>query len=187
MSSPSSTRVEVVRTHLELHRRGQLRPAKEPHAAARFERHRPVAVSLYRDLYVMVGERWHWRDRQLWSDAELERYLASPDIHLWTLHVGKETAGYFELQRHDDGRVEIMYFGLAPAFIGQGLGGWMLTRAVKEAFALSASKVVLNTCTLDAASALPNYLARGFIIVREEQYTLEVPTVVSPSEQRMTP
>jgi GNAT superfamily N-acetyltransferase len=177
MSSPAFTRVEVVRTHLELHRRGQLRPAKEPHVASRLERQRPISVALYRELYSMVGERWHWRDRQLWSDAELERYLASPDIHLWTLHVGKDTAGYFELQRHADGRVEIMYFGLAPAFIGQGLGGWMLTRAVKEAFALSASKVMLNTCTLDAASALPNYVARGFIIVREEKYTLELPVV----------
>ena len=78
--------------------------------------------------------------------------------------------------RHADQRVEIMYFGLAPNFIGQGLGGWMLTRAVEEAFALSAARVTLHTCTLDAPTALPNYLARGFVIVRTERYEQEIPT-----------
>ena len=34
---------------------------------------------------------------------------------------------------------------------------------------------MLNTCTLDAPQALPNYLARGFTIVREDQYLLDVP------------
>jgi hypothetical protein len=36
---------------------------------------------------------------------------------------------------------------------------------------------VLNTCTLDAPQALPNYLARGFTIVSEDQYLLDVPEV----------
>ena len=31
----------------------------------------------YRALYTLVGERWLWRDRLAWTDAELERYLAS--------------------------------------------------------------------------------------------------------------
>jgi GNAT superfamily N-acetyltransferase len=70
--------------------------------------------------------------------------------------------------------VEIMYFGLVSAYMGRGLGGWLLTRAVEEAFALGGERVILNTCTLDAPQALPNYLARGFIIVREEQYQVEV-------------
>jgi GNAT superfamily N-acetyltransferase len=74
-----------------------------------------------------------------------------------------------------------MYFGLAPPFIGRGMGGWLLTRAVQEAFALDASRILLNTCTLDAPQALPNYLARGFTIVSEEQYLLDVPATVSGS------
>ena len=88
--------------------------------------------------------------------------------------MGAETAGYFELRRHDDRLVEIMYFGLAQPFIGRGLGGWLLTRACDEAFVLGGSRVVLNTCTLDAPQALPNYLARGFTIVREERYASEL-------------
>ena len=96
-------------------------------------------------------------------------------MYVWSAQVGERTAGYFELRRHPDRTVEVMYFGLAPEFIGRGIGGWLLTRTAEEAFALDASRVMLNTCTLDAPQALPNYLARGFTIVREDQYLLDVP------------
>jgi hypothetical protein len=38
---------------------------------------------------------------------------------------------------------------------------------------------MLNTCTLDAPQALPNYLARGFTIEREDQYPLDAGTASS--------
>jgi GNAT superfamily N-acetyltransferase len=126
-------------------------------------------------LYTLVGELWLWRDRLVWTETELERYLGSPDVHIWTAHLDDATVGYFELRQHVDRSVEVMYFGLAPAFIGRGIGGWLLTRAAQEAFALGASRIVLNTCTLDAPHALPNYLARGFTIVSEDEYLLDVP------------
>ena len=165
---------EVVRTHLEMIDRSALRPAPLPEGPVRLVPRRGLDPQQYRTLYSDIGERWQWRDRLAWSDDEVAFYLASPDVHLFTLHLGEATAGYFELLRHPDARVEIMYFGLAGAFIGRGLGGWMLTRAVQEAYALHATRVVLNTCTLDAPQALPNYLARGFVIVREERYPVAV-------------
>jgi len=88
--------------------------------------------------------------------------------------VGEASAGYFELAKHDDGNVEIAYFGLIPAFIGRGIGGAMLTRAVSEAWALGTQRVWLHTCTLDSAHALPNYKARGFAPFKTEQYTQEI-------------
>jgi GNAT superfamily N-acetyltransferase len=94
---------------------------------------------------------------------------------VWSQNLGGATAGYFELQRHHDGTVELMYFGLVESFIGRGLGGWLLTRAVEESFAIGARRMSLNTCTLDSPRALPNYLARGFTIVREDRYTASVP------------
>jgi ribosomal protein S18 acetylase RimI-like enzyme len=111
----------------------------------------------------------------VWSDTELDAYLARPEVHVWLLSVDGAAAGYFELQHHAGGAVEVMYFGIVPSFFGRGLGGWLLTRAVEEAFALGGKRVILNTCTLDAPQALPNYLARGFTIVREERYLLELP------------
>ena len=70
--------------------------------------------------------------------------------------------------------VEILYFGLVPEAIGHGLGGFLLARTVEQAWALGAERVVLNTCTLDAPQALPNYEARGFVRVREEWYEAEI-------------
>ena len=94
-------------------------------------------------------------------------------LHL--LSVAEAPAGYFELEREEDGSVQVAYFGLLPEFVGRGLGKYLLTRAVEEAFDLGASRVWLHTCTLDHPGALPNYLARGFRKTREETYTAEVP------------
>jgi GNAT superfamily N-acetyltransferase len=75
---------------------------------------------------------------------------------------------------HDDGSVEIVLFGLVAAAQGQGLGKWLLTRAVDEAWAMGATRVWLHTCTLDSPVALPNYEARGFVRYRSETYTVEM-------------
>ncbi|MEP6999018.1 MAG: GNAT family N-acetyltransferase [bacterium] len=165
--------IEVIRSHLELRDIAALRPARPPLDAPTLARER-LSPNEYRELYSLVGGPYQWRDRLLLRDTELDAYFASPNVHLWTLRVDGQLAGYFELQRYSDMGVEIMYFGLAPGFIGRGLGGWLLTRAVEESFALSASRVTLHTCTLDSPHALPNYLARGFVIVREERYFHEM-------------
>ena len=175
MSREGWTRVAVRRTYLELRSLGELRPGRPPSEPVALRHRAPIEPADYLELYTLVGERWLWRDRLAWTGEELQRYLASPDVHVWSAHVRGHTAGYFELKRHPDRTVEVMYFGLAPAFIGRGFGGWLLTRAAEEAFALDASRAILNTCTLDAPQALPNYLARGFTIVREDQYLLDVP------------
>jgi GNAT superfamily N-acetyltransferase len=114
-------------------------------------------------------------DRLLWSDEEHRARLADPDVSLHLLSVAGAPAGYFELERHPDGAVEVAYFGLLPEFLGRGLGKYLLTKAAQEAFALGASRVWLHTCTLDDPAALPNYLARGFRKVREETYEADVP------------
>lgn len=169
------TRVSVRRTHLELRSRDELRPGRLPAEPVELVEETSISPVEYLELYALVGELWLWRDRLVWTQSELERYLASPDVHVWTARLRGVSAGYFELRQHPDRTVEVMYFGLAPAFIGRGLGGWLLTRAVEESFALGATRIVLNTCTLDAPQALPNYLARGFRIVSEDQYLLDVP------------
>ena len=83
--------------------------------------------------------------------------------------------GYFELKRHEDGSVEIAYFGLMPHAIGRGLGTLLLTKAVEEAWNLSPTRVWLHTCTLDHPAALPNYVKRGFSPFRTEVYQTTIP------------
>ena len=63
--------------------------------------------------------------------------------------------------------VEVAHFGLLSAFHGRGLGGWLLTVALRRAQELG-DPVWLHTCTLDGPAALPNYLARGMVPYRTE-------------------
>jgi GNAT superfamily N-acetyltransferase len=167
--------VQVVRTHLELRTPAQLRPARIDDPRIRFVEHAAMRADHYRRLYSAVGERWHWRDRNAWSDEQLTAHLAAANVTVWECLVGHEPAGFFELDKRDDGSVEIAYFGLVAAFIGQGLGKTMLTRAAEEAWALGPTRVWLHTCTLDSPHALANYRARGFSEVLTETYTIELP------------
>lgn len=153
---------EVTRTFIEMRDPSQLKRKELSTGDARFIRCRPCSVAHYRVLYARVGERWHWTDRNVWSDERLAENLARPDVHVWELNVGGQLAGYFELEKQDGRVVEIVYFGLTPEFIGKGYGGAMLTKAVDEAWALGPEKVWLHTCTLDSPMALANYEARGF-------------------------
>lgn len=175
MPPERTRRLDVTRTYLELRGVHELRPGRAPAHPPRLERRRPIAAAEYRALYTLVGERWSWRDRLALPEAALDAHLASPRVEVWIATVSDEAAGYFELVQRDDDAVEIMYFGLAPRFIGRGFGAWLLTRACEAGFAMGARRIVLNTCSLDAPAALPNYLARGFTIVRDEVYQVEIP------------
>jgi GNAT superfamily N-acetyltransferase len=167
--------VEVVRTYFEMASPDQLVPAANPDPRARVDEMAACPVSLYRSLYEEVGRRYHWVDRLGWSGQAIAAHLARPEVSVFVLSVGEAAAGYFELVRHDDGSVELAYFGLLPAFIGRGLGGYLLTVAVREAWSRTTSRVWLHTCSLDDPAAIPNYLRRGFRSTREETYSVELP------------
>ena len=166
--------MDVLRTYLEMRDPAALRAAGVADPTVRFERADPCPVPLYRALYHEVGEAYHWRDRLAWSDDALAAHLARPDVEVWVLRAAGERAGYAELVRHDDGSVEIAYFGLRAPFHGRGLGGHLLTATARRAWALGATRVWLHTCTLDGPAALPNYLARGFTPYRTERYKVEL-------------
>jgi len=175
--------VEVVRTYLALESPSQLRPSSASDPDARLVRRDPCPVETYRRLYREVGEQWYWHERLKWTDEEMAQHLESPNVAVWELLVGEESAGYFELYRHDDDAIEIDYFGLIPKFIGRGLGGWMLTRAVRQAFDLGARRVWLHTCTLDSPNALPGYKSRGFRAFKTERLLVEIDGSHVVSEQ----
>lgn len=168
-------RVRVVRTYLELRAPGRLRPVSVADPALRLLRLAPDDVALFRRLYHDVGNAHHWRDRDALSDDDIRSHFGSPDVALWVLYHEVTPAGFFELRRHPDGGVEIVYFGLTAAFVGRGLGKHLLSRAAEAALAFGAERVWLHTCTLDSPAALPNYLARGFEPYRTETYETTLP------------
>jgi GNAT superfamily N-acetyltransferase len=160
----------AVRTYLEMTDPSALDGASAPEPGAAVERVENAPPSLWRSLYSEVGREYHWVDRLAWTDDEIRTYLGDPALELWVLRVGGETAGYFELRQYPDAAVEIAYFGLLPAFVGRGFGRFLLTRAVERAWARGAVRVWLHTSSLDHPSALPNYLARGFSVWKQETY-----------------
>lgn len=161
----------AVRTYLEMTDRSQLNPADPPDAALSVQRiDDDCPPGLYRQLYADVGRDYHWVDRREWSDEEIAAHVTHPNLELWILDERDRTAGYFELWRCEDGAIQIGYFGLLPHAIGRGLGKFLLTRAIERAWDLGATRVWLHTSSLDHSSALPNYLARGFSIWKQETY-----------------
>jgi RimJ/RimL family protein N-acetyltransferase len=164
----NSERLEVrpvTVTELEMLSPSWVSAAREPSSPVRLARAGPdTAAVLSRACYVRVGADWSWVDRLSWSDQRWQDWVSRPGHELWTLTVDDEPepAGYFELDQQDDGAVEVAYFGLVPGYEGRGLGGWLLTCALRRAWELPATRRVwLHTCELDSPAALPNYVARG--------------------------
>jgi GNAT superfamily N-acetyltransferase len=168
--------VEVVRTYLEMTEPGQLAPAPPPAGECRVDEMQGCPPSFFRYLYAEVGRDYHWVDRLAWSEETVLAYLADESVSLWLLTAAGSPAGYFELKGHEDGSVEIAYFGLLREFIGRGLGKYLLTVATREAWRRGPTRVWLHTCTLDDPAALPNYEARGFRPFRNESYLTESPS-----------
>lgn len=166
--------VEVRRTYLQMTRPDELTPVRAADPRVRFDRARECPASFYRYLYREVGRPWHWVDRLGWSEEEVRRHLARPEVGVWVMVHDGSPAGFFELTTHDDGSTEIAYLGLLAEFTGRGLGKALVTAAVEEAWGRGANRVWLHTCTLDHPAALSSYLARGFRPFKEETYTADL-------------
>lgn len=162
----------VTITYLEMHRPEDLRPKRCDDPAVRILECTVPQWQFNRFLYYTVGEAWEWQDKRTWSEDQWRAHTESPHLRTFAAYVDGSPAGYYEL--HSSGppaEVEILYFGLLPAFLGRGLGGVMLTNALEEAWKMSPSRVWVHTCTRDHPAALQNYLARGLTIYKTETTT----------------
>ncbi|WP_042386022.1 GNAT family N-acetyltransferase [Streptacidiphilus melanogenes] len=145
-----------------------------------------IGPEFARFLYTAVGGVWHWTDRLEWTHADWEKWLAVPGTETWVAWVSGTPAGYVQLAPREEGVVEVVYFGLLPAFIGRGLGGHLLDLGLRRAWDLAdrhpslptTRKVVVETCSLDGPAALHNYRSRGFTLARTE--TVEKPVGEPP-------
>jgi len=166
---------QVTTYFLEMRAPDELRPARAQVARLEIRQAHMPAPELNRFLYTAVGGDWFWVDRLGWSYVRWFEYLNRPELETWVAYLCGTPAGYFELERQAGDEVELAYFGLLPQFIGQGIGGLLLTRAIERAWEWGARRVWLHTCTLDGPAALDNYLARGFRVYKEETEAKELP------------
>ena len=154
----------VTVTYLEMTSHEQLRPKPAP-AGCEVVMVAEPSPEVNQFFYNGVGSNYSWTDRLPWPRERWLAYLNELGVETWILKVNGEQAGYFELAPQADGEIDVMLFGLLPAFTGQGFGGYLLTVAVERAWANGAKTVTVNSCTLDHPMALGHYLARGFRIV----------------------
>ena len=119
-------------------------------------------------LYQHIGGPWDWTDRLQHTDKQWSDYVQNPNMRTWVAYHCGNIAGYYELIKDDESNVEIKYFGLAPEFLGKGLGGPMLSQAILSGFDWDAKRVWVHTCTLDHEYAKANYVSRGMKVYKEE-------------------
>lgn len=163
---PGATEVTV--WSLQMGDPAMLRPKAEPSTSATLMRARRPAPELSRFFYLTIGADWHWVDRADWTAQQWLAWVDRPEHTLVSCWVDGVPAGYFELDQRGDA-VELAYFGLMPAFIGQGLGGWLLTEALQTAWQVpGVTRVWVHTCTLDGPNALANYRARGLEVYAQD-------------------
>ncbi len=117
---------------------------------------------LNRFLYQLVGASWESGDLDEWTDEQWREKVEDENLRTWVAYYRGSIAGYYELHRPDGSDTEILYFGLAPEFIGRGFGGPLLSHAIRSAWSWAGTeRVWVHTCTFDHPSALQNYQARG--------------------------
>lgn len=169
--------VAVTTTYLEMRSPEALRLARRVPDDLLLVRAGIPSPELNRALYTGVGGDCFWMDRLSWSWTQWMRWLERPEVETWVAHQSGTPAGYFELELQAPGNVEIVYFGVLPAFAGKGIGGYLLSQAAHRAWAMrpGIERVWVHTCTLDHPAALTNYLARGFTVFKEEVSHMELP------------
>jgi len=158
-----------VQTSLEMRSPDALRPAADPRIPAELRLVDPADHAVNLRLYKGVGAAHAWTDRLVWTPEVWADWTTG--VETWravaAVHGMPCECGFFELQCQPRGTVEIMIFGLLPDYHGLGLGGWLLTAAIRRAWALHPAgtrRVWVHTRTLDAPGALPNYSARGLVV-----------------------
>ena len=160
------TSVPVTTWFLQMADPAQLAAAPEPDPDLEVRQAELPSPELSRMFYTGVGSDWYWTDRRGWSWERWHAWLARPEVETWVGWVRGTPAGYAELERQGDA-VELVSFGLLPAFIGRGLGTRLLDAALRRAWALGPRRVWVHTCSLDGPAALRTYQGRGLEIYDE--------------------
>ncbi|MDI9886694.1 GNAT family N-acetyltransferase [Streptomyces sp. HNM0645] len=164
--------ITVTTWSLEQTSPSDLRPAAEPSGHVRIARAEVPSPEFSRFLYTAVGGDIRWTDRLGLTYAQWEETLNRPGVETWVAYERGTPAGYVELEAQEEGAVEIVYFGLIPAFRGRRIGGHLLSYGTARAWDLAerwpgrapTKRVWLHTCSKDGPHAMDNYLRRGFAL-----------------------
>lgn len=172
----SGAKLHSLVTYLEMRRGPEQVPLPPAPPGFRLERVPCPEIAFYRKIFAEVGEPWLWWSRRLLTDDQVLAIIHDPRVEVHVLWSGAEVAGFFESDRRVAGEAELVYCGLTPAFIGRGLGAFLLLSAMAEAWRdPAATRFWLHTCDLDHPKALDFYRGHGLIPYKEEVETVDDP------------
>jgi GNAT superfamily N-acetyltransferase len=165
---------EVTTTYLEMRTPGAFKPRTSPVQRVCVEKIEIPTPTLNHYFFVHVGRPWRWYSRLSWTLADWKAWAEKETVGTWMGRLQGSPFGYIEIERQGSD-AELSFIGLLPQFIGKGLGGFLLSEAIRIAWELNPKRVWVHTCTLDHPHALSNYLARGFSIYCRETKQEQVP------------
>ncbi len=157
---------QVILTRLEMWVRPHL-VVTRPHRSGMLLRLDPPTVGFYRYLYRAIGERWGWEARAALDDDTLRDLITDPEVDVFVFSMGGVPAGMFELDRRDPEAIQLVHFGLAPDFIGRGLGKPLLASAVEAAWDHDPERVWVVSSSREHPRGLLTYQWAGFTPVEE--------------------
>ena len=159
-------KMPVVVTYLEMHKPPALADLPRPDGIT-FRRVMPT-VEWYRDVFSRVGQDWLWSSIRRPYQTALAEGLANPSIEYYTLAKDGQDEALLELDFRKEGECELAYFGLTKALIGSGAGRYLMTQAIRRAWAADITRFHVHTCTNDSPQALTFYIRSGFTPFKRE-------------------
>jgi len=160
---------KIFRNFLELKSLEEFKEVKKPLEGYSVELADPKDFQLNKFFYKNIGKNCQWVDRLIWTDLDWTKYVSNEKLFTYILKDKDEIAGYFELLFNKDTKeVEIAFFGILEEYFGKKLGGYLLSVAIKNSFAMGSKCILVHTCSLDHKNALNNYLSRGMKIYKVE-------------------
>lgn len=153
--------VANVATFLEM--RAKPEPSSSmPDSSFRLERWRDADLAAYRTLFKAIGENWLWYSRLIMPDHELLRIFSEPRIEIYRLFERNRIAGMLELDFTGRNECELSFLGLLAEAIGKGAGRFLMSEAIRLAWAKPIERFWVHTCTFDHPAALAFYRRSGF-------------------------
>jgi ribosomal protein S18 acetylase RimI-like enzyme len=160
---------KIFRKYLEIDSKKDFKEVKKPSKNISVVLSNRNDFQLNKFFYKSIGKNCEWTDRLIWSDLNWIDYVSDKKLFTYILKEKQEIAGYFELIfDRQTKEAEIAYFGILEDYFGRKLGGYLLSKAIKNSFLKGASRVWVHTCSLDHKYALNNYLSRGMKIFKSE-------------------
>jgi len=173
-SSRSKRYLPMTVTFLKMTGRPTSPPPSQPIGKVAILKAQNPPVHFYRYLYNTIGEAYFWVDRRRMDNATLADILKNPQLEIYVLYVDGCPAGMAEIDFKDSPSGLLAYFGLLPEFVGRGLGAFFLHHAIQNAWMRPITTLLVNTCTLDHARALPLYQRVGFTPYSREDRRVEL-------------